>query len=178
MVLSEIDFRETSDQIFDVSVERLVLKHNFNDYFRLSIGRFHTSTSYYNSVFHHGDWLQTAVDRPLAVEFSRNGGLLPTQAVGVSVTGKVPTGWLGLNYLFEYGTSDIIRANILTPEGHSIDEGNGNGITSGLFLRPRAVPGLEIGGAFFYHRPGPNPEGSGGGSRGGPTARGATHNVP
>lgn len=175
MVLSEIDFRETSDQIFDVSVERLLLKHNFNDYFRLSAGRFHTSTSYYNSVFHHGDWLQTATDRPLAVEFSRNGGLLPSQAVGVSVTGKIPTGWLGLNYLFEYGTSDIIRANILTPEGHSIDEGNGNGIISGLFLRPPAVPGLDIGGSFYHDRLSPTEVTTGGESGGGEAGAGPTH---
>lgn len=167
MVLSEIDFRETSDQVFDVNVERLLLKENFNDYFRVSVGRFHTSTSYYNSVFHHGDWLETAADRPLSVEFSSNGGLLPTQAVGVSVTGKIPTGALGLNYLLEYGTSDTIRPNILEPDAAAIDEGNGNGTTAGLFIKPHGVPGLEIGGSFYHDRLSPTQVSSGGGEGGG-----------
>lgn len=176
MVLSEIDFRETSDQIFDVNVERLLLKHNVSDYLHLSFGRFHTSTSYYNSVFHHGDWLQTAADRPLAVEFSSNGGLLPTQAVGVSATGKVPSGALGLNYLFEYGTSDTIRPNILSPDEPSIDEGNGNGILGGLFVRPSWMPGLDIGGSFYHDRLSPTQVGAGGEAGGGEAGgEGAVH---
>jgi hypothetical protein len=150
MVLSEIDFRETTDQNFDVNVERLLLNYNFNDYLKASVGRFHTATSFYNAVFHHGDWLQTAIDRPLAVQFSSDGGLLPSQAVGVSVTGKVPSGGLGLNYIFEYGTSDTVRPNILSPEGPSIDEGNGNGTIAGLFAKPLALPGLRIGGSFYH----------------------------
>lgn len=156
MVLSEINFIETADQIFTVNVERLLLKYRFNDHFKTSFGRFHTSTSYYNSVFHHGDWLQTAVDRPLAVEFSSNGGLLPTQAVGTSITGEVPSGGLGLNYLFEYGTSDTVRPNILVPEAAPIDEGNGNGITAGFFAKPRNLPGLEIGASFYHDRLNPS----------------------
>jgi hypothetical protein len=156
MVLSEINFREGSDQNFDVNVERLLLKYNFSEYLKASFGRFHTSTSYYNSVFHHGAWLQTAADRPLAVQFSSNGGLLPSQAVGVSATGKVPSGALGLNYIFEYGTSDTVRPNILSPDEPSIDEGNGNGITLGLFAKPLGVPGLRIGGSFYHDRLSPH----------------------
>lgn len=164
MVLSEIDFRETTDQNFDVNVERLLLNYNFNDYLKASVGRFHTATSYYNSVFHHGDWLQTAVDRPLAVQFSSDGGLLPSQAVGVSVTGKVPSGGLGLNYIFEYGTSDTVRPNILSPDGPSIDEGNGNGTIAGLFAQPLALPGLRIGGSVYHDQLSPSVSSGGEGS--------------
>jgi hypothetical protein len=176
MVLSEINFREGADQNFDVNVERLLLKYNFNEYLKASFGRFHTSTSYYNSVFHHGAWLQTAADRPLAVQFSSNGGLLPSQAVGVSVTGKVPSGPLGLNYIFEYGTSDTVRPNILTPDGPSIDEGNGNGVTVGLFAKPLAVPGLRIGGSFYHDRLSPHVNVIGGeGADTGESGEGAVH---
>ena len=85
-VLSEIVFTETDSQKFETDIERLLVKYDFNDYFKTSFGRFHTATSYYNSVFHHGRWLQTTVDRPLAVEFADDGGLLPTQAIGLSIT--------------------------------------------------------------------------------------------
>jgi hypothetical protein len=155
-VLGEIDFRENADQVFDVSVERLLLKFDVNDHLKMSFGRFHTYTSYYNSVFHHGKWLQTAADRPLSVEFTSNGGLLPSQALGVSMTGKIPSGKLGLNYIFEYGTSDTVRPNILNPNTPPIDEGNGNGISGGLFVRPDWLQGLELGGSFYHDRLSPS----------------------
>ncbi|HEX5433835.1 MAG TPA: hypothetical protein VFY05_06330, partial [Candidatus Angelobacter sp.] len=115
-------------------------------------GRFHTATSYYNMVFHHGLWLQTAVDRPLVVEFSDHGGLLPSQAVGVSATGQIPSGGLGLNYILEYGSAATIRPQITTPDAPEIDENNGNEVTAGLFVKPDSLPGLNIGGSFYHDR--------------------------
>jgi hypothetical protein len=156
MVLSEVVFSETPEQEFEVDVERLLLKYDFNDYLKLSFGRFHTGTSYYNSVFHHGQWLQTAADRPLVVEFSDHGGLLPSQAVGLSMTGRIPSGALGLNYLFEYGTSDTIRPNIIDPSATEIEEENGQGTTVGLFAKPDWLQGLDVGGSFYHDRINPN----------------------
>lgn len=110
MVLAELTFSERDDQEFEIDVERALLKYDLNDYLKMSFGRFHTATSYYNSVYHHGNWLQTAVDRPLVVEFADHGGLLPSQAVGTVFTGRVPSGKLGLNYVFEYATGDTVRS--------------------------------------------------------------------
>lgn len=155
-VLSEVVFSETSEKEFELDVERLLLKYDFNDYLKLSFGRYHTATSYYNSVFHHGQWLQTAADRPLAVEFADHGGLLPSQGVGVSITGKVPSGSLGLNYVFEYGSSNIHRPNILDPNADEIVENNGQATTVGLFARPDWLEGLEIGGSFYHDRINPD----------------------
>src|SRR5215472_7501367 len=83
MVLAELSFSEKTTGEFEADVERMLLKYDANDAIKMSFGRFHTATSYYNAVFHHGLWLQTAVDRPLVVEFSDHGGLLPSQATGV-----------------------------------------------------------------------------------------------
>jgi len=155
-VLSEVVFSENAAKEFELDVERLLLKYDFNDYLKLSFGRYHTATSYYNSVFHHGQWLQTTADRPLVVEFSDHGGLLPSQGVGISVTGKLPSGSLGLNYIFEYGSSDIHRPNILDPNGDEIEENNGRATTAGLFARPDWLQGLEIGGSFYHDRINPD----------------------
>lgn len=155
-VLSEIVFTEADSQQFETDVERLLVKYDFNDYFKASFGRFHTATSYYNSVFHHGRWLQTAVDRPLVVEFADDGGLLPTQAIGLSVTGKIPSGKLGLNYVAEYGSADTIRPQINRPGAIEIDEDNGNGVTLGLFAKPDWLPGLDVGGSFYRDRLSPD----------------------
>jgi hypothetical protein len=158
MVLSEIVFSEGDNQEFETDVERMLLKYDANDYLKMSFGRYHTATSYYNSVFHHGNWLQTAVDRPLIVEFADHGGLLPSQAVGASATGAIPSGSLGLNYNLEYGTGDTVRPLINQPDPPEIDEENGNHVSAGLFFKPDWLPGLDVGGNFYHDRL--NPEGT------------------
>jgi len=156
MVLGEVVFSETAEQEFEVDVERLLLKYDVKDYFKLAFGRYHTATSYYNSVFHHGQWLQTTVDRPLIVEFADHGGLLPSQAAGVSMTGEVPSGRLGLNYVFEYGSSNTHRPNILDSSIDEIQENNGQATTFGLFIKPEWLHGLEAGGSIYHDRINPN----------------------
>jgi hypothetical protein len=159
MVLTEVAFSEQSSGEFETDVERLLLKYEANDYLKASFGRFHTSTSYYNQVFHHGFWLQTAVDRPLVVEFSDHGGLLPSQAIGASITGRIPSGKLGLNYVFEYGTANTIRPEITSATAPEITENNGNEITAGLFARPDWLPGLDVGGSYYHDRINPDFDG-------------------
>ncbi|HEX7289085.1 MAG TPA: cell envelope integrity protein TolA [Candidatus Angelobacter sp.] len=158
-ILAEVVFSEQTNAEFEVDVERLLLKFNVSDYLKMSFGRFHTGTSYYNSVFHHGFWLQTAADRPLVVEFSDHGGLLPSQAVGASLTGKVPSGTLGLNYIFEYGSAGTIRPQITSIDAPEIQENNGNEFTAGFFFQPDWLPGLNAGGSFYHDHI--NPEGTG-----------------
>jgi len=151
-VLAEITFAEQTNGEFLSEVERLLVKYNANDYFKPSAGRFHTATSYYNKVFHHGLWLQTAADRPLIVEFSDHGGLIPSQAIGTSITGKIPSGKLGLNYIFEYGTPNTTRPQVTTSDAGEVIFNNGNETTVGLFARPDWLQGLEIGGSFYHDR--------------------------
>lgn len=150
-VLAEIVFGEGDAQSFDVDLERALVKYDYDDHLKMSFGRYHTDVGYYNTAFHSGKWLQTTADRPLVMEFAAEGGLLPTQAVGVQVTGLVPSGKLGLNYLFEYGSSDTIRPE-LGGTGISDDENNGNHINIGFFARPEAFPGLQVGGAFYHDK--------------------------
>jgi hypothetical protein len=150
-VLSEIVFGEGEGQSFDVDLERILLKYDPNDHLKMSFGRYHTGIGYYNTAFHSGRWLQTTADRPLIMEFAAEGGVLPTQAVGVSVTGLLPSGSLGLNYLFEYGSSDTVRPDI-DGSGHEDDFHNGNHVNFGFFARPDAVPGLQVGTSFYHDK--------------------------
>ena len=149
-VLAEIVVGEGDAQSFAVNVARALLKYDYSDYLRISAGRYHTGIGYYNAAFHSGKWLQTTADRPLVMEFADDGGLLPTQALGLSLTGQIPSGSLGLNYIAEYGSSDTLRPDI---DGvSSIDENNGNHINLGFFLRPQFAPGLQIGTSYYHDR--------------------------
>lgn len=148
-VLSEIIFEEGDAQRYNVDPRRMLLKYDSNDHLKMSFGRYQTSIGYYNWAFRSAAWLQSTADRPLVMEYASNGGLLPTQAIGVSVTGAIPSGKLGLNYIAEYGSSDTVRPD-LSGDGVQTDENNGNHVNLGFFLRPDAVLGLQIG-ASYYH---------------------------
>ena len=149
--LAEIDFQEGDAQRYGLDLRRLLLNYAFNDHFKLSLGRYQTSIGYYNWAFRSAAWLQTTADRPLAMEYASNGGILPTQAVGMSLTGTIPSGKLGLNYIAEYGSSDTIRPDI-NGDGLLNDENNGNHVNVGLFARPDRWPGLQIGASFYHDR--------------------------
>lgn len=148
-VLSEIIFEEGDAQSYRVDLRRILLKYDYNDRLKMSVGRYQTNIGYYNWAFRSAAWLQTTADRPLVMQYASDGGLLPTQAVGVSLTGAIPSGKLGLNYVAEYGSSDLIRPD-LNGDGQVSDENNGNHVNVGFFLRPEAVRGLQIG-ASYYH---------------------------
>src|SRR5688572_4699044 len=48
-------------------VERAILRYDFNDLLKLSVGRYHTAISYWNTAFHDGLWLQTSVFRQATI---------------------------------------------------------------------------------------------------------------
>jgi hypothetical protein len=148
-VLSEIVFEEGDAQSYKVDIRRMLLKYDYSDHLKMSFGRYQTNVGYYNWAFRSAAWLQTTADRPLMMQFTSDGGLLPTQAIGVSFTGAIPTGKLGLNYVAEYGSSDSIRPDI-NGDGLLTDENNGNQTNVGVFARPEGLRGLQIG-ASFYH---------------------------
>jgi hypothetical protein len=150
-VLSEIIFQEGDAQGYKVDLRRMLLKYDYNDHLKMSFGRYQTSVGYYNWAFRSAAWLQTTADRPLVMEYATNGGLLPTQANGVSVTGAIPSGKLGLNYVAEYGSSDTIRPDI-NGDGLLTDENNGNQTNVGLFIRPDELRGLQIGASYYHDR--------------------------
>lgn len=115
--LSEIVFENdgpaasrTSD--FTVDVERALLAYSYSDHMNLAIGRLHTAIGYYNTAYHHSAWMQTATSRPFIFSFEDEGGILPTHLVGVSASGQIPSGNLGLHYVAEVGNGPSSRTAI------------------------------------------------------------------
>jgi hypothetical protein len=149
--LSEMVFEEGDAQTYNVDLRRLLLKYDYNDHLKMSFGRYQTNIGYYNWAFLSAAWLQTTADRPLAMEYAADGGILPTQAIGVSVIGTIPSGRLGLNYVAEYGSSDTVRPDI-NGDGLFNDENNGNHVNAGFFLQPDFVQGLRVGGSIYHDR--------------------------
>ncbi len=150
-VLADITFEEADAQSYKVDLRQALLKYEMNDHLKISLGRYQTGIGYYNTAFRSAAWLQTTADRPLIMEYASNGGLLPTQAVGILLTGAIPSGELGLNYIAEYGSSDTIRPDI-NGSGLFNNENDGNHVLLGWFARPDWAPGLQLGGSFFHDK--------------------------
>src|SRR5947209_14753189 len=118
--LSEIVFEAGTDNAVGVDVERLLLQYAPTDYFNLSSGRYHTAIGYYNTAYHHSTWLQTATGRPFLFEFEDKGGILPIHNAGVSASGLIPSGRLGLHYVAEIGNGRAWRT--AEPVQNTVDE--------------------------------------------------------
>lgn len=132
------------DSAYSIEVERLLVKYDFSDTYKLSAGRYHTPIGYWNSAFHHGAWLQTTISRPEMLKFGSK--LVPIHFVGVLLEGSVPIRDFGLTY--KAGLGNGRHANI----ARSGDAGDINGDKAWMLQlnsRPRNMFGLDFGLGFY-----------------------------
>jgi hypothetical protein len=129
---------------FNPEVERIIVRYDLNDRFKLSFGRYHTPINYWNVGFHHGQWLQTTISRPEMTQFG--GNFIPVHFVGGLVEGALPAGGLNLNYNFGLGNG---RGAILSRAGDFGDVNNGRAWLINAFVKPDHPYGLRIGGAVY-----------------------------
>jgi hypothetical protein len=148
--LGEIVFEAGRDNAFGVDLERYLLQYSPNDYFNVSVGRYHTAIGYYNTAYHHSTWLQTATGRPFLFQFEDGGGILPVHNVGISATGLIPSGRLGLHYVAEVGNGRASSSPKAEPVQNTVDENNGKSFNLALFVRPAAVRGLQAGFSVYH----------------------------
>jgi hypothetical protein len=101
---------ETSEygQSPGIDFERLQVGYLVSDALTVWIGRFHTPYGYWNTAFHHGPQIQTAVQRPKFLAFEDTYGFMPAHTVGVWGTGKRPMGDGHVTYDFSLGNSPRI----------------------------------------------------------------------
>jgi hypothetical protein len=133
-----------ADNTISVDVTRLLLKYRPNDYLTASVGRYNTWVGYYNTAFNKGEFLETTTDRPLIFAFDDFGGVLPMQDVGINLTGKIPSGKLGLNYVVEAGNGKAWGLST-EPTQNRQDANTSKSINGGLFVRPEKFSGLQLG---------------------------------
>jgi hypothetical protein len=138
---------------FGVDIERFLVQYSYNDYFNLAAGRYHTAIGFYNTAYHHSTWFQTTTGRPLLFEFEDSGGILPIHNVGLSASGRIPSGPLGLHYVAEIGNGRQSRSPLeLEPVQNEVDENNYKAINFALFARPDSMRGLQIGFSGYHDK--------------------------
>ncbi len=131
-----------------VNVERLLLQYSLNEYLKIEAGQFRTAVGYYSTAYLRGAWFQTAISRPRLFAFEEDGGILPLHTVGVSVSGEIPSGFLGLHYVVETGNTRTWGTPVDSPTPANIT--GHDAVNVSTFARPPSVPGLELG-VSDYH---------------------------
>jgi len=129
---------------FNPEVERLIIRYDANDRFKLSFGRYHTPINYWNTAFHHGQWLQTTISRPEMTQFG--GSFIPVHFVGTLVEGEVPAGGLNLNYNVGLGNG---RGQVISRPGDFGDVNNNRAWLINSFIKPNKAYGLRVGGSVY-----------------------------
>jgi hypothetical protein len=129
---------------FNAEVERLILRFDHSDQLKISFGRYHTPINYWNTAFHHGQWLQTTIARPEMIQFG--GRLLPVHFVGALVEGSVPAGGWNLNYKGGVGNG---RASVISRAGDPGDVNGNRAWLANAFSKPDRLYGLEFGTSVY-----------------------------
>lgn len=122
------------------SLERAFFKYTLNDRLRLRVGRIHTPVSLWNSTYHHGQFLQTSINRPEVVKYST--AFSPIHSVVAEVGGRLSTKTGSFSYTFGAGVSET--HNHGGSEDHSAGEKN-NAAYVTIGYEPNQILGLRVG---------------------------------
>jgi hypothetical protein len=125
---------------YTVEVERSIIRYDYNDFFKISFGRYHTPIGYWNTAFHHGAWLQTSISRPDMIRIG--GTFIPVHFVGFLAEGNIPSGGAGLSYSAGVGNG---RGAIISRPGDAGDNNNNRAWLANLYSRPVKLYGLQMG---------------------------------
>jgi len=132
------------DNEYKGAIERLIVRYDFSDTFKLSGGRYHSPIGYWNSAFHHGAWLQTTVSRPEMAKFGSK--IMPIHFVGVLLEGSIPKNKLGLSYMAGFGNG---RHENIVQGGDAGDINGDNAWMLQLNASPSRFFGLKTGIGYY-----------------------------
>ena len=137
---------------FSAELDRLMFTYTANKYFKISAGKYHTAIGYYTNAFFRARYFQTATGAPILFTDEDDGGILPVHLVGLTATGEVPSGKLGLHWVAEVANGMAANAPDSEPIQNFVDENNGKAVNFAVYARPEGVQGLDIGGSFYRDR--------------------------
>ena len=151
-VLTEATLTALPRNTYSARLERLLLTYSPNDYLIASAGRYHSSIGYYNTAYHHGSWFQTAIGRPMVFALDGDIGLLPAHTLGISATGDIPSGALGLRYVAEVGSGRAGQSSAATAPQPALTDNNTPSFNIGVTMRPDRMDGLQLGATLYRDR--------------------------
>jgi hypothetical protein len=143
-VLGEVLVTSDETNEFSVELDRLLFTYKHNDYFKISFGRFSTALGYYTNAFHRAQYFQTGIGRPIMYSDEDNGGILPVHNIGVSATGKIPSGSLGLHWVAEVANGRSSESGSV-PVQNFVDQNKGKALNLAAYIHPDWLRGFQAG---------------------------------
>ena len=131
---------------YALELERAIVRYDFADQFKLSVGRYHTPASYWNTAYHHGLWLQTSVARPEIIKVG--GRFIPVHFVGAMAEGTLNAGKTSFSYEAGIGNG---RGTIVTRGGDAGDVNRARASLLAARLRP-FDNGFALGAGIYLDR--------------------------
>ena len=145
--LGETVFELDEQQEIAVDVERLQIAYRWSDAFRLTAGRGHTALGHWNESYHHGKLLQPTVERPEALKFEDDGGILPVHFVGLEASGRAASGAWDLGYVGYVANGRGPRAEVV--QG-AFDANDSKAVGGKLSLSRQGRHSFTFGGVAYH----------------------------
>jgi len=113
-------------------------------------GRFHSPSRYWNQVYHHGQYMQTSITRPVTDQFEDDAGFIPTHISGVMFESALePETTAGFEFAASAGLAPVIGDNKLEPlDILGAESGNGSAIDLRIGYLPDQLGDDQIGLTF------------------------------
>ena len=151
--LSETIIGSDATNFWGLDIERAEIEYKPNDYFHIAAGRYHHAIGYYNTLYHHGTWFQSATGRPYILLFEDSGGILPVHGLGITATGLVPgMAKGGLHWVAEVSNGRRSRSPADQPVQNFLDENNRKAFNVAIYARPEWLSGLQVGASYYRDR--------------------------
>ena len=132
---------------YNAEVERAIIRFDRGDHFKVSFGRYHTPVNWWNTAYHHGQWLQTTISRPEMIQFG--GRFLPVHFIGALAEGSVPASGWNIGYQAGIGNG---RGNVISRGGDAGDNNARPAYLMNVFTKPDRAYGLQVGGSLYFDR--------------------------
>jgi hypothetical protein len=139
----EIIIQPFEGQQFRVDVERIHATYEFNDNYKVTVGRFYAPIGYYTTHFYsdHAATMTPSIARPVILAYEDDGGILETRATGLMLSAANLT---KLNLNFDLALTNGIGSN------SADDNDNNKAITMRLSASP--IEGMVLGGGARFDK--------------------------
>jgi len=133
---------------FSIEMDRLLLSFKPNEYLQIGFGKFNTALGYYTNAFQRARYFQFATSRPMMYGDEDDGGILPVHSIGVTATGKIPSGVVGLHWVAEVANGRNVNIG-QEAEQNFVDNGNGKAFNLAVYARPEGWHGFQTGFSMY-----------------------------
>jgi hypothetical protein len=139
--VGEILVEPLAGQEFKVDVERIHATYEFNQKFKMKIGRFYAPIGYYTTHFYsdHAAIFTPSISRPVILSYEDDGGVLETRATGIMVTASNLT---SLNLTYDLALTNGLGSSV------AADNDKNKAVTMRLSMSP--MENLTIGGGARF----------------------------